>query len=134
MTEQLSPWARPETQVVVEPVGDDAFPKAPEQRTNEPRVTATTHRPGGVTRLNEPPPPPPDVISGGPPDDDDPVRRNKMVLRWFGGGALAIVAVGLVIVLAMIMTGSRPGGGLFNRQAPPSDTRPELAKRCTPPT
>jgi hypothetical protein len=106
---------------------------APEQRTKAEPSTAPGYRPGGVTRLSEPPPPPPDIISGGP-DDDDPVQRNKRMLRWFGGGAVAIVVIGLVVVLAMVMTGNRPGGGLFHRQNGPSDTRPELAKRCTPPT
>jgi hypothetical protein len=33
-----------------------------------------------------------------------------------------------------VFTGHSPDGGLFNRANGPSDTRPELAKRCPPPT
>jgi hypothetical protein len=42
-----------------------------------------------------------------------------------------VVGLGLVILLAMVMT----GGGAFSRRASgPSDTRPDLAKLCPPPS
>jgi hypothetical protein len=54
------------------------------------------------------------------------------MLRWFGVAAIGMVAIGLVAVLMIVMTG---GGSPFGRRlAGPSDTRPDLAKRCPPPT
>ncbi|WP_426635217.1 hypothetical protein [Planosporangium sp. 12N6] len=54
------------------------------------------------------------------------------MLRWFGGAAIGVVAVGVVVVLAMVLTG---GGSPFGRRlAGPSDTRPDLAKLCPPPS
>jgi hypothetical protein len=64
------------------------------------------------------------------PEAPDPGRRRKRTLLWFGGSALAVVALGLTIILAMIMTGEGP----IRRAQGPSDTRPELAKLCPPPT
>jgi hypothetical protein len=57
------------------------------------------------------------------------------MLRWFGGAALAVIVTGLVIVLAMAMTGAMTGGGgpFSHRASGPSDTRPDLAKLCPPP-
>lgn len=106
----------------------------PTQAHPQAREPDDGYRSGAVTRLHEPAPP--DVISIGTPDDDDPAARNRRMLRWFGGGAAAVIAIGVVIILAMVMTGSRPGGnGLFDRRAEaPSDTRPELAKLCPPPS
>jgi hypothetical protein len=94
-------------------------------------------RSGNVTRsMVAPPPPPPDVIFGGrDDDDDDPIKRNQRIMRWLGGGAIGVVALGLVVVLVLITTGHTPGNGLFGNKADaPSDTRPELAKRCPPPS
>jgi hypothetical protein len=76
----------------------------------------------------------PDVISIGADDrPDDPARRNKLILRWFGGGAAVVVAIGLAVLLGMIMTGNA-SGGLLNRKSGPPDTRSQLAKLCPPPT
>jgi hypothetical protein len=53
------------------------------------------------------------------------------MLWWFGGTALGVVALGLVAVLMVVMTG---GGSPFGKRlAGPSDTRPDLAKLCPPP-
>jgi hypothetical protein len=145
MTEQHSPWAQPDTEVVFEPAPGIPTLTRPDERparlpvgAGRAPTVAGGYRSGNVTSLNAPPPPPPppDVIFGGPgEDDDDPVRRNRRIMRWLGGGGAAVVALGLVIILAMVMTGNTPGGGLFNRKAnAPSDTRPELAKRCPPPS
>ena len=140
MTEQRSPWAEPDTEVVLAPAPgtQTSTVTAPlRPRAGQTPAVATGYRSGNVSGISAapPPPPPPDVIFGGPDDDDDPVRRNRRIMRWLGGGAVAIIALGLVIVLALVMTGNTPGGGLFDRKASgPSDTRPELAKRCPPPS
>jgi hypothetical protein len=140
MTEQRSPWAEPDTEVVLAPAAGTETPTATEPlrpRAGQTPSVATGYRTGNVTGISvPPPPPPPDVIFGGPDDDDDPIKRNRRIMRWLGGGAVAIIAVGLAIVLALVMTGNTPSGpGLFDRKAEgPSDTRPELAKRCPPPS
>jgi len=146
MTEHRSPWARPPagsddpassgahssvSPVITTPPQTRSATAADAGRT-EPatmrtRATNPGYRSGTVTRLAPPPPPIPPANA---PPEDDPARRNRMMLRWFGGGALAVVVIGLVVVLAMIMTGTGP-----RRLAKgPSDTRPELAKLCPPPT
>jgi hypothetical protein len=133
MSEQPSPWSQSSTDVIV-PAAPHSSPSIEAERG----TVASGYRTGTVTRLNEPPPPPPaDVIYGGPGDDgDDPFKRNRTIMRWFIAAAAAIVAVGLVVVLAMVMTGAgNAPGGLFDRRAQgPSDTRPELARRCPPPS
>jgi hypothetical protein len=52
------------------------------------------------------------------------------MLRWFGGAAIGVLILGLIIVLGLVMTG---GGPLRGRASGPSDTRPDLAKLCPPP-
>jgi hypothetical protein len=78
----------------------------------------------------------PDIMIGGPREPaGDPIARNRTLTRWFVGVAAGIVAIGLVVIAGLVMTG-RPGGtGLFDRSVSgPSDTRPDLAKRCPPPS
>jgi hypothetical protein len=135
MTEHRSPWAEPETEVVLERVPAASVPITVGSPHREPDV-ATGYRSGNVTGLRvPPPPPPPDVIFGGPDDDDDPIKRNKRIMRWLLAGGVAVIVVGLVVVLGLVMTGNTPSGGIFDRRADgPSDTRPELAKRCPPPS
>jgi hypothetical protein len=154
MSEQHSPWARPETPVEVTGT-EGTYSSEPDQpqRPQRPGAaratvgtgttlgtgtgTATLTHPGiapagAVTRIGEPSPP--NIIPDGT-DDHDPVRRNKRLLRWFGGGALLVVVIGVVVTLAMIMTGNAGGPSMFNRQAtPPRDTRPDLVKNCPPPS
>jgi len=89
---------------------------------------------GAVTRIGLPPSA--SVIAAGPPDlPDDPLARNRKLKRWFIAVAAAVVALGLFAVAALVMTGRTGGSGLFDRKlSGPSDTRPELAKRCPPPS
>ncbi|MEV8513969.1 hypothetical protein [Dactylosporangium sp. NPDC051484] len=141
MTEQRSPWAVPDTQTVIESVRSESAPPSPTRPiTSEPggaaRV-ASGYASGRVSRLGTPPiGPPPDAINSGPDDDDDPVRRNQRIMKWLGGGAVLIVAIGLIVILVSVLTNNATTpGGLFNRHAQgPSDTRPELARRCPPPS
>ncbi|WP_433056561.1 hypothetical protein [Dactylosporangium sp. CS-033363] len=139
MTEQPSPWATPDTQTVIQPV---TVPASPSGAPSEP-VQAAPQRPaagyasGRVGRSGTPPVvPPPDLLEYGRGDDDDPIKRNQRILKWLGGGAVLVVAIGLIVILVSVMTNNATTpGGLFNRQAEgPSDTRPELARRCPPPT
>ncbi|GAA4247670.1 hypothetical protein [Dactylosporangium darangshiense] len=149
MTEQRSPWAVPDTQTVIEPVlpastPPSASPAAPTEGRPGPSARPGTtpiapgYGSGRVSRFGTPPPPPPpDVLFGGPGDgDDDPIKRNQRILKWLGGGAVLVVAIGLIVILVSVLTdNARTPGGLFNRKADaPSDTRPELARRCPPPT
>ncbi|MET7398418.1 hypothetical protein ABZS66_33515 [Dactylosporangium sp. NPDC005572] len=133
MTEHSSPWAEPDTQVVVEP----PRPAPAVQRPAAQPRAAAGYESGRVSGLGVPPiGPPPDVIVGGPDDDDDPIKRNKKIMKWLGGGAILVVVIGLVIVLASVMTNNAttPGGLFGDRPKGPSDTRPELARRCPPPS
>jgi hypothetical protein len=133
MTEQRSPWAEPDTQIVFEPVRPSPTFQRP---VDEPRA-ASGYRSGRVSGLGVPPiAPPPDVPGGGSDNDDDPIRRNKRIMKWLGGGAIAIVVIGLVIVLGSVMTNNAitPGGLFADKPDSPSDTRPELARRCPPPS
>jgi hypothetical protein len=137
MTEEHSPWARPEpgrdgTAGVVEyPSIELDRPEAAPARPGRP-AAAAGYRTGTVTLLATPRTA--DVISNGPPDPpDDPARRNRRMLKWFGGSAGGVVLIGLVVLLGMIMTGNA-SGGLLHRQAGPPDTRSQLAKLCPPPT
>ena len=110
------------------------------QRTAEPPRAAPGYRSGRVSGIGAPPiVPPPSWPTGGGrggDDDDDPVQRNKRILKLLSAGAVAVVAIGLVVILVSLMTGNATTpGGLFDRRADgPSDTRPELARRCPPPT
>ncbi|MEV6932152.1 hypothetical protein AB0M46_47750 [Dactylosporangium sp. NPDC051485] len=144
MTEQRSPWAEPDTHTVIEPVppastAPIAGPAQPfDGRPGGSARVAPQYASGRVSRLGAPPPPPPpDVPSGGRDrDDDDPVKRNQRILKWLGGGAILVVAVGLIVILVSVLTNNATTpGGLFDRHAEaPSDTRPELARRCPPPS
>jgi hypothetical protein len=134
MTEQHSPWAQPDTQVVLAPVG----PAPTIQRAAEPPRAAPGYRSGRVSGIGVPPivPPPSTSPGGGGGDDDDPVRRSKRIMKVLSAGAVAVVAIGLVVILVSLMTGNAttPGGLFDDKVKGPSDTRPELARRCPPPT
>jgi hypothetical protein len=143
MTEQRSPWATPDTPTVIEPVAVPASPSAapaePLRRgPAAPARVAAGYASGRVGRSGTPPVvPPPDVLERGrADDDDDPIRRNQRILKWLGGGAILVVAIGLIVILVSVLTNNATTpGGLFNKRAEgPSDTRPELARRCPPPT
>lgn len=154
MTEQRSPWAVPDTQTVIEPVLPASTPSTsptvspalplggrPGGPARPGSIPAPGYASGRVSRLDAAPPigPPPGVLPGGPGGgggDDDPVKRNQRILKWLGGGAVLVVAIGLIVILVSVLTNNATTpGGLFNRQAEgPSDTRPELARRCPPPS
>src|SRR5690349_6853334 len=98
MTEQSSPWATPDTQTVIEPVTVPASPSsAPAEplRRREERAAAG-YASGRVGRSGTPPVvPPPDLPDPGRDGDDDPVRSSQRILKWLGGGAILVVAIGL---------------------------------------
>jgi hypothetical protein len=83
---------------------------------------------GAVTGvpLTSPPPPAPLVV----PVKDAATARRQM-LRWFGGTAGGIIAVGIVVLLALTLTGHNPFPA---RASAGPDTRPILAKLCPPPS
>jgi hypothetical protein len=85
-------------------------------------------RSGAITLLNRPPEPEPDVIQfGREPGALSPRRRP---LLWFGGVAGVIIAIGIVVLVALTMTGNSP----LQRVSGPSDYAPPLAKMCPPPS
>lgn len=53
-------------------------------------------------------------------------------MRYFAGTAGAVVVVGIVVILALTLTGNSPLRK--NTAAPPPDTRSQLAKLCPPPS
>ncbi len=61
----------------------------------------------------------------------DPANARRRTLRWFTGATGGIVAVGIVVLLALVLTGRNPFP-VHTRPAP--DTRPILAKLCPPPS
>src|SRR6266508_963418 len=137
MSDDRSPWARPEpgheTAGHVTPGGSSAYSQNPQPA----RGTALDDRPAGyragtVTRLEQRPKQ--DVLEQGRELTEELARRNRLMLRWFGGGAAVVVIVGLVVLLAMV-TGHAGNDGPFGRRAaPPPDTRPQLAQLCPPPS
>src|SRR5690349_7075512 len=120
MTEQRSPWARPPAGSE-EPAGARPYPaKEPamvaagagraEAGPIRPRPGRAAGEPpraaygaGTVTRLAPPAPPVPPAVAPPAEGGEDPGRRNRTMMRWFGGGAFAVVAVGVVVLLAMVM-------------------------------
>ncbi len=146
MSEQQSPWARPEqgsgSSVGVEyppaPVPPRSAPPGPlpgrplpQPSSAEPVIDLGPgwSRSGNVTQLGGRAPVP-DVLTIGPPDQT--VRQRRRMFKIFGGTAAAIAAVGLVIILALVMTGHSP---LRNPLAGgPKDVLPPLAEACPPPT
>src|SRR6266511_419692 len=105
MSDDRSPWARPEpgheTAGHVTPGGSSAYSQNPQPA----RGTALDDRPAGyragtVTRLEQRPKQ--DVLEQGRELTEELARRNRLMLRWFGGGAAVVVIVGLVVLLAMV--------------------------------
>ena len=64
-----------------------------------------------------------------PPVDEE--ARRRRTVKWFGGGAAAVLVIGLVVLVAMVLTGRSP---FPEHAAAPPDTRPPLAKACPPPS
>lgn len=70
------------------------------------------------------------VIDFAPARDEAATRRRTML--WFGGTAGGVLAVGLVILLALVLTGHNPLRS--TSVSGPPDTRSTLAKLCPPPS
>jgi hypothetical protein len=136
MSEQQSPWARPG--------GVDTSPAVPayppgSQPASLPRATGPLRsddaplidlgpgwsRSGAVTQLGTAPPTAPEEAP------ERPGEAPRRTLMWFAGGAGLILVIGVVILLAMAMTGNGP---LVNRPSGPSNYAPPLAKACPPPS
>lgn len=62
----------------------------------------------------------------------DPALAHRRTMRYFAGTAGAVVVVGIVVILALTLTGNSPLHK--NTAAPPPDTRSQLAKLCPPPS
>jgi hypothetical protein len=162
MAEDRSPWASADTEIEVSALPAVSVPtqpvEAPERTaalTRSPQsssiaVLPARSRGGAVTRTNgkagprssalrpahAADVPAEDILQFGDDDRDDPIKRNKMLMRWFGGAAAMVVLVGVIATLIMVLGN---GGGLpvpkvFEDQAAPPDTRPELVKDCPPPS
>jgi hypothetical protein len=161
MSEQPSPWARPEpgsgppdagrpvipptpaTPAPTPPAGGPLWPAGSRRPSSGALGSATPavaekvdlgpgwSRAGNVTLLGAPPPAPPDVLTHGR-DDDAQRRRRQLMFKIFGGTAGAIVTIGIVVILALVMSGHNP---LRNPLAGgPKDVLPPLAKACPPPS
>jgi hypothetical protein len=137
MSEQRSPWARPggvDTSPAVVTYPQPVDPRTPV----DPRSAARPAEPvfdlgpgwsrsGTVTQLGSAPPQAP---ADAPERPRDAQRRT---LLWFGGGAGVILVIGVIILLALAMTGNGPL--VANNRAPgPGDYAPPLAKACPPPS
>jgi hypothetical protein len=84
---------------------------------------------GTVTGLRGVPAPPPVETDEPPPVD--PATRQRRQLMLFGGAAVTVLVVGVVTMLALVLTGSGP---FEPRASGPPDSRPPLAKLCPPPS
>ena len=62
----------------------------------------------------------------------DPALARRRTMRYFAGTAGAVVIVGIVVILALSLTGNSPLHK--DTAAPPPDTRSQLAKLCPPPS
>jgi len=131
MSEQQSPWARPESGQT--PPADVLYPPARPtvERYEGPSPSGTGEgwsRSGAVTLLHRPPEPEPDVIEFGRGRDPESQRRRQ--LWWFGGAAGVILTIGVVVLIGLAMTGNSP----LRRASGPTDYGPPLAKLCPPPS
>lgn len=133
-----SPWARagsddPRVAVVLEhPHGTTQTLIRPDSGTGtQPLPVRGRGISGGLaagnvtgTRPARTPPAPPPV------PDEAAARRRTM--RWFGGAAGGVLALGLVILLALVLTGHNPLHS--DAAAGPPDVRSQIAKMCPPPS
>jgi hypothetical protein len=82
---------------------------------------------GAVTRIGLP-----EAEPAAAPPPADPARADRRRLLLFGGTAAALLVTGLVIVLAMTMSGRVDP--FWDRPSAPVDVRPPLARMCPAPT
>jgi hypothetical protein len=138
-----SPWARPAT--------DDPRPlvtvpaRGPDPRDGTAPILASAARSGrpgaapltpsggfgsgAVTGTLAPPIRSTPRVPEKPPLDAAARRRRTM--RWFGGATGGVLAIGVVVILSMVLTGRSP---FQPKQSAAPDTRPILAKLCPPPS
>jgi hypothetical protein len=93
---------------------------------SRPRSGAGWHA-GAVTRIGLP-----DAEPAVAPPPADPARADRRRLLLFGGTAAALLVTGLVVVLAMTMSGNVDP--FWDRPSAPVDVRPPLARMCPAPT
>ncbi|MEV6526778.1 hypothetical protein AB0M43_33095 [Longispora sp. NPDC051575] len=120
MTTSESPWADGEGDIVLPPSPTAAKPQPAHPHLGG-LVTSATRLEAAAARRSGPAP-------AGPPPPDP----NKRLLLWFGGGAALVLVLGIVVVLAMVLTGNVDP--LRPTAANGPDRRPPLAKLCPPPT
>lgn len=98
-------------------------------------MPATPERPWGagtVTRLGTPVLPSPEAPPTAPADPPDRRGQDRRRLLWFAGGAGGLLVIGLIVVLALTLSGNPDPFG--RDPAGPSDVRPPLARMCPAPT
>src|SRR5438876_6575562 len=122
MAEERSPWARPggvDTSPGAVPPPAGAAPSL-RPEPNRPLIDLGPgwSRSGAVTQLGSAPPTAP------APEEAPDRKAHRRTLTWFAGGAGLILAIGVVILLAMALTGNGP---LVNRPSGPSNYAPPLA-------
>ncbi|MBO0869405.1 MAG: hypothetical protein J2P15_12640 [Micromonosporaceae bacterium] len=127
-----NPWSRSGSDdgssVMVAYSPSPPSPDPPPSRGSEPiELGSTWSRSGAVTMLGSEPGEPDVIEFGGPRKPRSPRRT----LMWFGGVAAAVIAVGVVVLLAMSMTGAGP---LHHNASGPPNVLAPLAKACPPPT
>jgi hypothetical protein len=66
-----------------------------------------------------------------PATGPDAAQLRRRTMRWFAGATGGILAVGITILLALVLSGHSP---LAGHTAAAPDLRPELAKLCPPPS
>ncbi|WP_233604382.1 hypothetical protein [Micromonospora sp. HM5-17] len=88
---------------------------------------------GPVTRLGTPTLPP--IPPAGPPTvppSGSGGGGDRRRLWWFGGAAGAVLVIGLVVVLALTLTGRQGASPFEGKPRAAEDVRPPLARRCPP--
>ena len=129
MADERSPWARPGG--VDTSRAEVRYPArsatSPPPANSPPLIDPGPgwSRSGAVTQLGSAPPAVPEA------EPQRPREAQRRMLLWFGGGAGLVLVVGVVILLALAMTGNGP---LVNRPSGPGDYAPPLAKACPPPS
>lgn len=143
-----SPWARPSADdgrptqpptptaapIGVPPTGQSRPGAEPISLTSIGRdssQTLTAGRVSGNGSLSVIVPSKPIAPSASESAPPDPAALRRRTMRWFAGATGAVLAVGITVLLALVLTGHSP---LVGRQTAAPDLRPELAKLCPPPS
>jgi len=97
-------------------------------RAHEPFGAGAVTNSAGAAPSSEP------IVIDRDPEPQKPVDAavlRRRTMRYFGGAAGAVLVVGIVVILALTLTGNSP---IRRTSASLPDTRPPLAKLCPPPT